>query len=75
MIARYKRREFIKATCLTGIGLISSNLFADNDPKQNKKGSRNNIFIDKVHTKLEDGSIHSTPYIRIESGMDGPSLR
>ena len=74
MIARYKRREFIKATCLAGIGLISSNLFAVNDPKHNKKGIINNIFTDKVHTKLEDGSIHSTPYIRIDSGIDGPSL-
>ncbi len=74
MIARYKRREFIKATCLTGLGLIGSNLLAVNDPKQNNKEAGNNIIIDKVHTKLEDGNIHSTPYLRIDSGTDGPSL-
>jgi len=68
------RREFIKFTGKAGFILTGAGLFNVTASGQKGEKAPNRVMVDNANAKLEDGSVLSIPFWRIESGRDGPSL-
>src|SRR5690606_22021242 len=68
------RRRFLKLTGMAGFGLAGIQRFPLYASEKLYKGKLNKIILDSFLTTLEDGQVLSTPFWRIETGMEGPSL-
>ena len=75
IVMKKKRREFLKLAGMAGIGLASSpGIVRAFDFGQDHQRRHNNVIVDHAVATLEDGSKLATPFWRIDSGKDGPSL-
>ena len=72
-----KRRDFLQILKLAGaagIGLAHASIGQTNARGQDVGTARNKVRVDHAVATLEDGSTLATPFWRIESGKEGPSL-
>lgn len=74
MEMKQKRRDFLKLAGLAGIGLAGKNIMPLTVSVRSGKAKRNKVIVDHAIAKLEDGRVVSTPFWRVDSGRDGPSL-
>lgn len=68
------RKDFLKLTGMAGIGLASPGIVHAYAFGRDNKKYRNQVILDRAVATLEDGSELATPFWRIDSGRDGPSL-
>jgi predicted deacylase len=68
------RRSFLRLTGTAGIGLAGSAVFSNLDFYQENKKPVNKVIVENATATLADGSVFSTPFWRVESGREGPSL-
>ncbi len=68
------RRDFLKLTAMTGIGLANAGFMPVFVFNQKSKRTTNKVIVDNAVAKLQDGRVVSTPFWRVESGVEGPSL-
>jgi predicted deacylase len=68
------RRDFVKQTGLAGIGLAGSGFLKACATGQDGKKIINRVVVDNAVATLEDGRVISTPFWRVDSGKEGPSL-
>ncbi|MEX1241250.1 MAG: succinylglutamate desuccinylase/aspartoacylase family protein [Cyclobacteriaceae bacterium] len=68
------RRDFLRITGMAGIGLASASTLPA--PAFHVRSTRrsNEVVVENAVATLEKGSALSTPYWRVESGREGPSL-
>lgn len=59
---------------MAGIGLAGSNITTAFIFEPDTKRKPNKVTVDYALATLEDGRVISTPFWRVESGKDGPSL-
>ena len=71
---RNSRRNFIKYTALTGIGLAGWNILKANASRQFNQNQINKAKLDFAIATLGDGSVLSTPFWRVDSKKEGPAL-
>jgi len=65
------RRGLLK---LTGIGVAGTEIWQPFTIIQGKTSKNNRAIVDSAVATLEDGSVISIPFWRVDSGKDGPSL-
>ncbi len=68
------RRDVLKLAGATGAGLMPWSLGPAVARAQDAGAPPNKVVLDHAVATLEDGSSLATPFWRIESGKDGPSL-
>ncbi len=68
------RRRFLKLAGAAGVGLSHASIGPTNAPGQDSGSAMNKVTVDHAVAILGDGSTLATPFWRIESGKDGPSL-
>ena len=68
------RRSFLKLAGAAGIGLAHTGIGPANARGQEAGAATNKVTVDHAVATLEDGSTLATPFWRVESGKDGPSL-
>ncbi len=68
------RRDFLKLAGMAGIGLAGSKITTAFVLNPNTKRKPNKVTVDYAVATLEDGRIISTPFWRVDSEKDGPSL-
>jgi uncharacterized protein len=68
------RRDFLKIAGTAGIGLAGTDVLPSHARSQDTAPVINKVAVDHAVATLEDGSKLATPFWRIESGKDGPSL-
>ena len=68
------RRCFLKLASMAGIGLANSDVGKAFGHGQDEASGTNKVTVDYAVATLEDGSMLSTPFWRVESGREGPSL-
>ena len=71
---KQNRRKFIKSTGIAGIGLVGLKSLPVTGLIRTTKGRSNKVIVDHAIAILEDGRVISTPFWRVDSGKDGPSL-
>jgi predicted deacylase len=69
------RRDFLRFAGIAGMGLTGSGIFPSflsgrNEPER----AEGRVTIGRANATLEDGSKSATPYWRVDSGREGPSL-
>jgi predicted deacylase len=75
MNKKRKRREFLKLAGMAGIGLSSAGILQAYSPDCVETGRKlNKVKVDKAVATLEDGTVLATPFWRVDSGKEGPSL-
>ncbi|MDY0165051.1 MAG: succinylglutamate desuccinylase/aspartoacylase family protein [Thermoguttaceae bacterium] len=68
------RRSFLKLAGAAGFGLAHTGIGPTNARGQEAGSATNKVTVDHAVATLEDGSTLATPFWRVESGKDGPSL-
>ncbi len=68
------RRNFLKLAGVTGVGLARTSLGPAGARAQDVATGPNKVVLDHAIATLEDGSTLATPFWRVESGKEGPSL-
>ena len=68
------RREFLKLAGMAGIGLAGADILQACAFGPGSKNRNNKVSVDDALATLEDGSQLATPFWRVDSGKDGPSL-
>jgi uncharacterized protein len=68
------RRDFLRVAGLTGLGLAGSRVMVAPASGRSASGSLRKVVVDHAVATLEDGDVLATPFWRVESGRDGPSL-
>jgi len=68
------RRDFVKQTGLAGISLAGSGIIGACSGGSSGRKIVNKVVVDNAVTTLGDGRIITTPFWRVDSGKDGPSL-
>ena len=68
------RRHFLKLAGAAGIGLAHSSIRQKHARGQDAGTTTNKVTVDHAVATLEDGTTLATPFWRIESKKDGPSL-
>lgn len=71
---KQNRRDFLKRTGMAGIGIASAGIVTTNGFGKGGIRHTNRVIVDHAVATLEDGRVVSTPFWRVESGKDGPSL-
>ncbi len=68
------RRDFLRLSSIAGIGLAGARIIPTyaSTPSSNRRFKK--VVLDYAKTTLEDGSVVSTPFWRIDSGNKGPAL-
>jgi uncharacterized protein len=74
MHMKKNRREFLKLTGMAGISLAGAGILRACTSYRGSQRQLNKVEIDHAYATLEDGSVLSTPFWRVDSGRDGPSL-
>ena len=65
------RRCFLKLASMAGIGVASSDVGKTFSHGQDEASGTNKMTVDYAVAILEDGSMLSTPFWRMESGREG----
>ena len=68
------RRSFLKLAGAAGISLAGLDVLPSDARSQDTAPVINKVTVDHAVATLEDGSKLATPFWRIKSGKDGPSL-
>ncbi len=68
------RRHFLKLAGMAGVGLAHFGVGQTNADGQDEEKVTNKVTVGHAVATLEDGSTLATPFWRVESGKDGPSL-
>lgn len=68
------RRNFLKLVGAAGISLAGPDVLPGDARSQDTAPVVNKVKVDHAVATLQDGSKLATPFWRIESGKDGPSL-
>ena len=68
------RRDFLKLTGTGALGLVSPGIMQAYACRHGTQSITNRVILEYANATLEDGSQLPTPFWRIDSGRDGPSL-
>ncbi len=68
------RRHFLKLAGMAGVGLAHFGVGRMDAHGQDKEKVTNKVTVGHAVATLDDGSTLATPFWRVESGKDGPSL-
>lgn len=71
---KQNRRDFLKRTSMAGIGMASASIVTKYAFGQGSKRQPNKVIVDHAVATLGDGRVVSTPFWRVDSGKEGPSL-
>lgn len=71
---KQNRRNFLRLAGAAGISLAGPNILPSDAPSQDAAPVINKVTVEHAVATLEDGSQLATPFWRVESGKDGPSL-